>query len=73
MAKEKQIPSRIQHKHDTTENWDKADNFIPRAGELIIYDADSQHPNVRVKIGDGVKLVGDLDFLTSDSMSWNNF
>lgn len=32
------INTRIQSKHDTTENWNKAHGFIPKAGEVIIYD-----------------------------------
>ena len=40
MASEKQLNVRIQHKHDIEANWQKATNFTPKAGELIIYDAD---------------------------------
>lgn len=32
------INSRIQIKHDTTENWNNATGFIPLAGEIIVYD-----------------------------------
>ena len=32
------INTRIQQKHDITENWDNAVGFIPKAGEIIIYD-----------------------------------
>lgn len=28
---------RIQLKHDTSENWEKATNFHPKQGEAIIY------------------------------------
>lgn len=59
---EKNINSRIIHKHDIEANWIKATNFIPLAGELIIYDADEAYINPRVKIGDGVTLVNDLPF-----------
>lgn len=50
--------SRIQHKIDTSENWSKAENFIPLDGELIIY-SDLR----RIKIGDGNNYVNDLDFM----------
>ena len=40
MSVEKNTNARIQHKHDIEENWRKATNFIPKAGELIIYDID---------------------------------
>ena len=60
---EKIFNTRIVHKHDTAENWDKAANFIPKAGELIIYDEDATHSYPRIKIGDGVKTVGALEFI----------
>lgn len=57
----KAIKTRIQNKHDLGANWQQATNFIPLAGELIIYETDydatsnptgSKYP--RIKIGDGV-------------------
>ena len=59
---EKILNSRIQLKHDTEENWGKAENFIPKMGEAIIYDADEAHDCVRIKIGNGVTLVNNLPF-----------
>lgn len=35
------IKTRIQLKNDTEENWNKAVNFVPKNGELIIYIAES--------------------------------
>lgn len=64
---EKNINSRIIHKHDIEANWIKATNFIPLAGELIIYDADETYTYSRFKIGDGVTLVNDLSF-TDESL-----
>ena len=58
MAKE--VKTRIQHKHDTIENWGKAVNFKPLPGELIIYD---DYVPPRVKIGNGEDYVADLMFL----------
>lgn len=59
---EKTLKTRIQHKHDLQENWEKATGFVPLAGELIIYDVDSEHSTPRFKIGDGViqdgKVIG---------------
>jgi len=59
---EKIINSRIIQKHDTEENWLKAVNFIPKKGEIIVYDIDSTHTQERFKIGDGVTLVTNLPF-----------
>lgn len=59
---EKQINGRIVHKHDTAENWSKAVNFIPKQGEIIIYDTDENYDYERVKIGNGQSTVNDLPF-----------
>ena len=64
MANEKHINSRIQHKHDIEANWLKATTFIPKQGELIIYDIDSNFGYERVKIGDGITNVSTLPFIT---------
>lgn len=59
--------TRIQLKHDTEANWLKAINFIPKAGEMIIYDADDANP-VRIKVGDGTTKVNELPFYNSNSV-----
>ena len=63
----KQLNARIITKHDTQANWDKAINFIPKKGEIIIYEQDnlsfaSSVP--RIKIGDGEKNISSLSYLT---------
>lgn len=60
MANEKQLKSRLLQKHDTEENWNKATNFIPKAGEIIVYD-----DGPRIKIGDGAKTVTNLDYASN--------
>jgi hypothetical protein len=60
---EKRFNARVVHKHDTEENWLKAINFIPKQGEIIIYDADALHNYARTKIGDGVTLISNLPFV----------
>lgn len=62
---EKNIKSRIVHKHDVELNWNKATNFIPKQGELIVYDKDSNYDYERVKIGDGATNVINLPFVIS--------
>lgn len=59
----KQINGRIINKHDTEVNWDKAENFIPLLGEIIIYDIDENYDYERFKIGDGQTLVSELPFI----------
>lgn len=51
------INTRIVLKHDTSANWAKATNFIPKQGEVIIYD-----DLKKIKIGDGVTKVNALSF-----------
>lgn len=58
---QKIVNTRIINKHDTKANWDKAVNFKPKAGEIIIYDDLN-----KIKIGDGETLVSDLDFVEQD-------
>ena len=74
MATEKKINSRIQQKHDIAANWAKATNFIPKKGEIIIYDAEynasgEETQAVRFKIGDGSKTVNNLPFAVIDYSS----
>lgn len=61
MANEKTLNARLQQKHDTEENWLKAVNFIPRAGEIIVYDG--VFP--RMKVGNGEDNVNDLPFINT--------
>ena len=69
---EKQFNGRIIQKHDSEANWEKAINFIPKAGEIIIYDTDETHTEPRIKIGDGTNVVKNLHFflpyLTNDEI-----
>lgn len=60
---EKTFKGRIVNKHDTEENWSKATSFIPKQGELIVYDIDSIYTYERMKIGDGVTNVNALPFV----------
>lgn len=61
----KNFNTRIINKHDTEENWSKA-NFIPKQGELIIYDKDDNYDIERFKIGDGTTSVNNLPFRSID-------
>lgn len=65
---EKNIKSRIVHKHDIESNWNKATNFIPKQGEIIIYDIDSNHTYERIKIGDGTTKVNNLPFADANKV-----
>ena len=53
---------RIISTHDTAQRWEKLTEFVPRAGEIIIYDSDDKVPYARFKVGDGKTLLKDLPF-----------
>lgn len=57
----KTFQSRIVQKHDTKANWEKATNFIPLKGEIIVYD-DLR----KIKIGDGSTKINNLAFITDE-------
>ena len=59
---------RVINKHDTEANWLKATGFIPKQGELIVYDKDSTYSYERFKIGDGSTLVSALPFADANKV-----
>lgn len=61
MATEKTITTRVQMKTDTASNWEKATNFTPKKGEIIVYSGNPP----RIKVGDGTTKVNALPFATS--------
>ncbi len=69
MANEKVIKTRIQLKNDTETNWDRAVNFVPKQGEIIIYSADESHPFSRLKVGDGNTTVTALPFIDAGTIN----
>lgn len=68
----KNINTRIILKHDTEANWNKAINFIPNKGEVIIYDIDENFNYERVKIGDGVNNATQLPFINDNYLAKDN-
>ena len=60
------LKTRIAQKTDTQVNWEKAINFIPNKGEVILYQPDSLHPKYRMKIGDGETAVNNLPFVLDE-------
>lgn len=62
------MKERIQIKHDLEENWEKAINFIPLAGEMIVYDGIIEEGKYikmpKFKLGDGVTKLNELPFIT---------
>ena len=58
----KEINGRLILKHDTEDNWNKATSFIPKQGEIIIYDIDNKYSYERMKIGNGTTNIVELPF-----------
>ena len=59
---EKIFNTRIVQKHDVESNWSSTD-FIPKQGEIIVYDADENYNYERLKIGDGKTAIVNLPFV----------
>lgn len=63
------IYKRMQQRNDIEENWNKAINFIPLMGEIIVYNPDQNYSNIRFKIGDGKNFLKDLPFQEDKTFS----
>lgn len=59
---EKSLQARIQNKCDLTANWEKATNFVPKKGEIIVYSDGGGTGIPKMKVGDGATKVGSLKF-----------
>lgn len=58
---------KIQHK--TAEEWVYDTVYVPRVGEIVIYDKDETHDYARMKVGDGSSLVAQLPFLDAGTIN----
>lgn len=56
------LSARTIHLHDIEANWSKYPEFVPKRGEVIVYDKDGNYPYQRTKIGDGETSIIDLPF-----------
>ena len=65
-TKTKEIASRLVLKHDIAANWANATNFVPKQGEIIVYDKDTTCSYERIKVGDGVTVVSALPFILDE-------
>ena len=59
---DKVVNVRIQNKHDSAANWELHSSFVPKAGEVIIYDGSIP----QIKIGDGQTSVANLKFIDAN-------
>lgn len=60
------LKTRIQNKIDSEARWKNHPEFIPLAGEAIIYtDVNGDSDKVQIKFGDGITTIDKLPFATS--------
>lgn len=45
------LKTRQRQKRGSYTDWEKAVNFVPLSGEIIVYEADENHPTARFKVG----------------------
>ena len=62
------MKARISQLHMTEANWLSRPQWIPEAGELVIYDPDDTHSYARIKVGDGVHTLQELDFFIESTI-----
>lgn len=51
--------------HGTAAEWENSD-YIPKLGEIIIYDAETANESAKIKIGDGISFARNLPFASGD-------
>lgn len=66
---EKQLKGKVVFKHETEAVWHTSNNggpveYVPAAGEKVLYDRDAKHDYTRIKYGDGTHIVAELPFST---------
>lgn len=62
------MKARISQLHKTEAEWRNLSNFVPIAGEFIIYVQDEQHNYARLKVGDGITKLSDLPFFIDSAI-----
>ena len=65
------MKARISQLHKTEAEWNKLSQWVPLAGEFIIYDPDpsNNQPHARIKVGDGEHTLGELDFFVESAIA----
>jgi hypothetical protein len=63
------MKARISQLHMTEVEWRQYYDWIPEAGELVVYDPDSNYPYARIKIGDGIRPLKELDFFINSTIT----
>lgn len=62
------MKARISQLHMKESEWIKYSSLIPEPGEFIIYDPDATHAHARIKVGDGIRTIKELDFFIDSAI-----
>ena len=63
------MKARISLLHRTEADWLKFKSWVPEAGECILYDPDEHYAYTRIKVGDGIRNLQDLDFIIESTIA----
>lgn len=61
--------ARVAQLHKTEAEWSKHNDWVPEAGELIVYDPDLRYDYARLKVGDGEKTLQELAFFVDSAIA----
>ena len=62
------MKARVSHLHKTAAEWNKYRDWVPEAGEFVIYDPDSETSYARIKVGDGKRKLSELEFFIDSAV-----
>lgn len=61
---EKTFKARVQHKTQTSEQWEQATNFTPKKGEIVVVQEENSKTS-QLKVGNGIDNVNALEPISS--------
>lgn len=56
------MKARVSQLNKTEQEWKAFSEWVPLAGEIVVYNPDTVHKYARIKIGDGKRTLPDLEF-----------
>lgn len=62
------MKARISNLHKTEFEWSVTPDWVPNAGEFVIYDPDETHSYARLKVGDGEHTLAALPFIVEKTI-----
>ena len=62
------MKARISQLHKTEQEWHAMLPWVPEPGELVVYDPDENHTYARIKVGDGIRTLQELDFFIDSAI-----